>query len=82
MLYGCFTTQTVTTDVYLIKFCFQNWPDSQCVQILHNQVPALRKGALLMVCDALVPPPGGMSLVDERTVKCVVVPIFLPHPRS
>ncbi len=81
MPYSFLTPQTVTADVYLIKYCFHNWPDSQCVRILQNQVPALRKGARLVVCDALVPPPGIMSPVDERNVRSVVIPVYSPRSR-
>lgn len=71
MPYSFFTPQTVAADVYLIKQCFHNWPDHYCVRILKNQVPALKPGARLLIIDSVVPPPGGMSLMDERTVRYV-----------
>ncbi|KAB5547342.1 O-methyltransferase [Coniochaeta sp. 2T2.1] len=67
--YSFFTAQTVAADVYIIKQCFHNWPDHYCVRILQNQVPALRSGARLIVIDSVVPPPGTMSLIDERNVR-------------
>jgi hypothetical protein len=69
MPYDFLTPQPLAADVYLIKYCMHNWPDKYCVQILRNQVPALRKGARLVVCDSLVPPPGAMSLMDERSLR-------------
>lgn len=69
--YSFFTPQTVSADVYMIKQCFHNWPDHYCVRILQNQAPALRSGARLIVIDSVVPPPGTMSLTDERNVRYV-----------
>jgi hypothetical protein len=69
MPYSFFTPQTVSADVYLIKQCLHNWPDHYCVCILKNQVPALKPGARLVIVDSVVPPPGDMSLMDERTVR-------------
>lgn len=69
--YSFFTPQTVTADAYLIKQCFHNWPDHYCVRILQNQIPALKPGARLIVCDSVVPEPGVMSLMEERMVRCV-----------
>ena len=73
MPYSFLTPQPLAADVYLIKYCFHNWPDSSCVAILRNQVPALRKGARIVICDSLVPPPGTMGLIDERSVRCVAL---------
>lgn len=72
MPYSFFTPQPVTADVYVIKQCFHNWPDHYCVRILQNQVPALKKGTTLVVIDSVVPPPGTMSLIDERNVRYVL----------
>lgn len=69
MSYSFFEPQTVSADVYLIKQCLHNWPDHYVVRIFKNQVPALKPGARFVIIDSLVPPPGGMSLMDERTVR-------------
>lgn len=71
MPYNFFTPQTVEADVYLIKQCFHNWPDHYCVRILKNQIPALRPRARIVVSDSVVPEPGTMSLMAEKTVRCV-----------
>jgi SAM-dependent methyltransferase len=69
MPYSFFTPQTVSADVYLIKQCLHNWPDHYVVQIFKNQVPALKPGARFVIIDSGAPPPGEMSLLDERTVR-------------
>jgi hypothetical protein len=77
--YSFFTPQTVSADVYIIKQCFHNWPDHYCVRILQNQVPALRSGARLIIVDSVVPPPGTMSLMDERNVRYVLGQLLVDH---
>ncbi len=69
MPYDFFTPQTVCADAYLIKQCLHNWPDHYCINILKNQIPALRPGARLIIIDSVAPLPGQMSLMDERTVR-------------
>ncbi|KAM7218255.1 S-adenosyl-L-methionine-dependent methyltransferase [Rhypophila decipiens] len=67
--YNFFTPQTTVADVYIIKQCFHNWPDHYCVRIIKNQIPAMRPGTKIMVIDSLVPPPGNMSLMAERSAR-------------
>lgn len=69
MSYSFFTPQTVSADVYLIKQCLHNWPDHYCVEIFKNQVPALKPGARFVIVDSAAPPPGEMTLLDDRTVR-------------
>ncbi|KAI9765801.1 MAG: hypothetical protein M1840_007083 [Geoglossum simile] len=44
-------------DTYFFRFIFHDWPDKECVQILRNTIPALKKGAKILVCDILLPEP-------------------------
>ena len=81
MPYDFFTPQTFTADVYLIKQCLHNWSDHHCVQILQNLVPALRTGSRLLILDSLVPPPGTMSLMDEKNVRFVALFLLKAHLR-
>ncbi|KAL6849208.1 hypothetical protein ACO1O0_008738 [Amphichorda felina] len=69
MSHNFFTPQTVSADVYLIKQCLHNWPDHYCVEIFKNQVPALKPGARFVIVDSAAPPPGEMTLMDDRTVR-------------
>ncbi|KAM7203056.1 S-adenosyl-L-methionine-dependent methyltransferase [Rhypophila sp. PSN 637] len=54
--YNFFTPQTTVADVYIIKQCFHNWPDR-------------KPGTKIMVIDSLVPLPGNMSLMAERSAR-------------
>ena len=54
MAHDFFTEQPVNgADVYYSRWTLHNWPDKYCVRILKALVPALKKGAkvLLVECN-------------------------------
>lgn len=61
----------VAADVYLFRWVFHDWPDHYVVRILRAQVPALRKGARILVNESLSPRPGSLPLTLERKIWCV-----------
>lgn len=68
--YDFFTEQPVkNADVYLFRMIFHNWGDKYCVKILRNLVPALKKGARVVINDHVVPPGGVLSPYKDRTVR-------------
>lgn len=74
--YDFFSTQPVAAaDVYLFRWVFHDWPDHYVVRILRAQVPALRKGARILVNESLSPPPGSLPLTLERTIWYVRNPV-------
>ncbi|KAI1377941.1 putative O-methyltransferase [Hypoxylon crocopeplum] len=67
--YDFFSTQPVAgADAYLFRWVFHDWPDHYVVRILRAQVPALRKGARILVNESLSPPPGSLPLTLERNI--------------
>ncbi|TGJ84797.1 hypothetical protein E0Z10_g3946 [Xylaria hypoxylon] len=65
--YDFFSTQpVVAADAYLFRWVFHDWPDHYVVRILQAQVPALRKGARIVVNESLSAPPGSLPLTLER----------------
>jgi hypothetical protein len=44
-------------DTYFFRFIFHDWPDKECIDILRNTIPALKKGAKILICDILLPEP-------------------------
>jgi len=48
---------------------FHNWGDKCCIQILRNLIPALKKGAKIVISDHVVPKPGELSLYKDRSVR-------------
>ena len=69
MVHDFFTSQTVTADAYLLRWIFHNYSDSYCTKILHNLIPALKKGSRIIVVDNLVPEPGTISQMAEREIR-------------
>lgn len=65
--YDFFSAQPVAAaDAYLFRWVFHDWPDHYVVRILQAQVPALRKGARVVVNESLSAPPGSLPLTLER----------------
>ena len=56
MAHDFFTPQPIKdADVYFFRAVFHNWPDQYCVRILQNLIPALKKGARVLIQDPLMP---------------------------
>ncbi|KAG8531292.1 uncharacterized protein KY384_002920 [Bacidia gigantensis] len=56
-------------DLYLFRAVFHNWPDAYVVKILKNQVPALKKGARILISDHYAPEPGVMPPMVDRQLR-------------
>ncbi len=53
-------------DIYYFRNIFHNWPDKDCVEILRNQIPSLKKDARLVIDDFTLHEPGTLSACEER----------------
>ena len=69
MAHDFFEKQSVVGDVYLLRAIFHNWPDSYCLKILRQLIPALEKGAKIVVNDTISPEPGTLGLLAERNLR-------------
>ncbi|EON63934.1 hypothetical protein W97_03162 [Coniosporium apollinis CBS 100218] len=58
-------------DVYLFRWIFHNWSDKYAVEILRNHIPALKKGAKIIVNDGVLPEPGVLSRWDEKLMRTI-----------
>ncbi|GAP85193.1 putative S-adenosyl-L-methionine-dependent methyltransferase [Rosellinia necatrix] len=55
--YDFFTEQVIKdADVYVFRTIFHDWPDTYAVQILKNQIPALKSGATILINDICMQP--------------------------
>ncbi|TVY81174.1 O-methyltransferase gsfB, partial [Lachnellula suecica] len=62
-----FTTQPVKdADIYLIRNVLHDWSNKYAAKILSNLIPALKKGARVLINDRCLPPPGALSLYKAR----------------
>ncbi|KNG86926.1 O-methyltransferase [Aspergillus nomiae NRRL 13137] len=56
-------------DVYLLRWILHDWSDKYCVKILRNLVPALKKGARVVVNDICIPEPGVLGPKADRDLR-------------
>lgn len=76
MAHDFFQEQPVKgADVYLLRWVLHDWSDKYAVKILRNLIPALKKGARVLISDLCVPPPCVLSPYQERSAR-LVYPVF------
>ena len=61
-----FEQQVRNADVYYFRNIFHNWPDQACVEILRNQIPAMRPGVHIIIDDFTLHESGLLSCSEER----------------
>ncbi|KAL2756633.1 hypothetical protein ACRALDRAFT_1080807 [Sodiomyces alcalophilus JCM 7366] len=64
-----FAPQTAEADVYYLRWILHNWSDKYCRAILTSLIPALRKGARVVVQDTCMPEPGAIALWREKDLR-------------
>ena len=72
MQHDYFTPQPVKhADVYLYRFVFHNQYDDKATQTLRAAIPALKKGARILINDEILPEPGMIRWRNERAVRAL-----------
>lgn len=61
--------------IYFFRAIFHNWPDESCVQILKNQIPALKKGAHIVIDDSTLHEPNTLPSAVEKRRRYVVLAV-------
>ena len=61
-------------DIYLLRWRLHDWSDKYCVKILQCLIPALRKGAKVLINDICIPLPGQLSIPTDRSLRSVHAP--------
>ncbi|KAI9696501.1 MAG: hypothetical protein M1820_008129 [Bogoriella megaspora] len=56
----------LSAPVYFMRAVLHNWPDANCVQILKNQIPALKEGARIVINEIGLPETGALPLSLEK----------------
>ncbi|TGO45865.1 hypothetical protein BCON_0360g00090 [Botryotinia convoluta] len=70
MAYDFLKEQPVkNADIYFFRWIFHNWSDKYCIQILRNQIPALKKGARIVINDNVLPEPGTLPRWREERLR-------------
>ncbi|KAF2491084.1 putative O-methyltransferase [Lophium mytilinum] len=72
MAHDFFEEQPINgADVYLYRWILHNWPDKYCIKILKALIPALKKGARVLIMDFVMPPPGVLPNDVERKLRAM-----------
>lgn len=68
--YDFFTPNKIQGDVYIFRHILHDWPDKKVIEILRNQVPALKDGALVLVSEGVVPEKKAQlaNTLDEKQI--------------
>jgi len=56
-------------DVYFMRWVLHDWSDSKAKTILRNLIPALKKGANIILQEMILPEPGVMPFYHEKTTR-------------
>ncbi|PNP55793.1 hypothetical protein THARTR1_04013 [Trichoderma harzianum] len=68
-----FQPQTESADAYLFRHIFHAFSDKYAIDILRALVPALRPGARVIINDIVLPPPGLLSQLEEKSIRTMDV---------
>ncbi|KAI1320990.1 S-adenosyl-L-methionine-dependent methyltransferase [Xylariaceae sp. FL0255] len=70
MVHDFLTPQPIKgADAYLLRWILHDWSDKYCVKILRALVPAMKRGAKIIVNDICIPEPGEMSIAADRALR-------------
>ena len=65
-----FTEQPVKgADIYIFRWILHNWADKYCINILRNLIPALKKGAKVVVGELCLSQPNQISCYADRRAR-------------
>ena len=68
-----FTPQPVRAEVYFFRWIFHNWSDTYAIKILQALVPAMKPGARVLIADGILPVPGSVGGMEEKSIRSVSV---------
>jgi hypothetical protein len=68
-----FQPQTEIADAYLFRHIFHAFSDKYAINILRALIPALRPGARIIINDIVLPDPGVISRLEEKSIRTMDV---------
>jgi hypothetical protein len=71
MEHDFFQDQPVCADAYLLRWVLHDWSDKYAIKILRALIPALKKGARIIVNEFVLPPPGIASAFQSKILRSV-----------
>ena len=76
-----FTPQTVVAELYFFRWIFHGFSEKYCVKILQALIPALKRGARVVINDGTLPEPGTVGYMEEKSMRYsnILILRFLDH---
>jgi trans-aconitate methyltransferase len=72
MAHDFFQEQPVkNADVYFLRWILHDWSDSKALMILRQLIPALKRGAHVILQEMILPEPGTLPFYHEKTTRWV-----------
>ncbi|KAI1406894.1 S-adenosyl-L-methionine-dependent methyltransferase [Hypoxylon sp. FL1857] len=71
MAHDLFKPQTVTADVYYMRWILHNWSNKYCTLILRALIPVLKPGARILIQEFCMPNPGEAPLWREQDARAM-----------
>ncbi|KAL7897364.1 S-adenosyl-L-methionine-dependent methyltransferase [Trichoderma sp. SZMC 28014] len=68
-----FQPQTETGDAYLFRHIFHAFSDKYAINILRALIPGLKPGARIIINDIVLPDPGVVSRLEEKSIRTMDV---------
>ncbi|UKZ91600.1 uncharacterized protein TrAFT101_006575 [Trichoderma asperellum] len=68
-----FQPQTETADAYLFRHIFHAFSDKYAINILRALIPGLKPGARIIINDIVLPDPGVVSRLEEKSIRTMDV---------
>ncbi|KAF1992194.1 S-adenosyl-L-methionine-dependent methyltransferase [Aulographum hederae CBS 113979] len=72
-------------DVYFSRFCFHNWSDKYALQMLRSLIPALKKGARVVINDGVLPIPdavNGWKAEEKHLISMDLIMLSIVNARE
>ena len=77
MEHDFFNEQTIRADVYLLRWILHDWSDKYAIKILQALIPALKRGARVVLNEFVLPPPGIASTYISKVLRRVNMQVLL-----
>ena len=72
MEHDFFQDQPICADAYLLRWVLHDWSDKYAIKILRALIPALKKGARIILNEFVLPPPGVASSYQSKVLRLVI----------
>jgi len=56
-------------DVYFLRWILHDWADKYAIKVLRALIPALKKGAKILISEIILPEPGTLTPYRERGLR-------------